>query len=113
MIPRSKPIQRRKPLRTKRRKQREGRLVGKAMTALRELVWERDGPNCVRCQRLMVKYPQSVLQENGYHLAHIVPRSLGGLDTASNTEAVCGFCHLVLEHTKGVRPERKRSYGNK
>lgn len=101
MIPRSAPLRRKKPFRPKRRKPRPGRLQGADMTELRELVWERDGPDCVRCGQRMVKYPAHPLQENGYHLAHKIPRSRGGKDTPENTEAVCMHCHLIVEHWGG------------
>jgi 5-methylcytosine-specific restriction endonuclease McrA len=110
-LKRSAPI-RRSPLKKRPRKPREGRLTGKAMEALRREVFSRD---LYQCQHMLPahivwegevvgefweKCLKSVTWESG-HLAHIVPRSKGGKDTAENTVCKCAECHLVREHSYG------------
>lgn len=105
MTPRSKPIQRRKPLRTKRRKPREGRLTGVLLQELRLACYERDGGKCVECGIPLIYQPAHPLVPNGYHMAHIRARSLGGPDELSNLKSKCSDCHIRVEHGGG-KPRR-------
>jgi 5-methylcytosine-specific restriction endonuclease McrA len=106
MIPRRTPLKRTKPFRPKRRKPRPGRLTGEALKDLRRQCYERDGGKCVECGIPLIYEPAHPLVPNGYHMSHIRARSLQGKDELSNVRSKCSFCHLILEHTKGVGPER-------
>jgi len=51
--------------------------------AIRELVNERDGEQCVYC----------LSQEGPFHLDHVVPRARGGTNEASNLVVACASCN--------------------
>lgn len=78
------------------------RLSGLAMEALREAVYYRDGGRCQwkGCGKVLPLYG-SVFTRG--HLAHIIPRSIGGSDTKENTRLLCAEHHLGDEHTKGLK----------
>lgn len=71
------------------------RLKGKAMSALRAFVFERDQFTCQECSR-------GVLWHSG-HLAHIKSRGASGSDSAENTRVLCATCH-GKEHNAGGKP---------
>ena len=102
----------RKPIRSRRRKPRPGRLNGADMEALRRACFERDG---YQCQQVLRKWPtpgfeadlvsvfrcwKSVTWESG-HMAHIVSRGRGGKDELSNVTTKCAECHIGIEHSYG------------
>jgi len=107
MIPRYTPLRRNKPLRTKRRKPREGRLRGAELQELRRQCYERDGGKCVECGVQLIYNPAHPLVPNGYHMAHIRARSLGGPDHISNVRSKCSDCHIRVEHSGGKPRQSK------
>jgi len=81
------------------------RLKGKARKELRERVFEKYEGCCVSCGRYVPLYNQY-----GYfdlwgcgHMAHKKSIGAGGSDTLENCEWKCSQCHLILEHTKGMK----------
>lgn len=87
------------------------------MEAMRREVFERDGYRCQHRIYLSLMDGEMwktclnpVTWENG-HLAHIIPRSLGGKDEESNCVCKCAFCHIRIEHSygpSGVKPVPKK-----
>lgn len=59
----------------------------KVMPALRWRVFQRDQWKCVACGRS--SHDGAVL-----HVDHIVPRSLGGLDSLANYQTLCDVCNI-------------------
>lgn len=55
---------------------------------MKQLVWERDGGQCVLCHR-----------NDGQPDAHIVARSHGGLGIADNIVTLCPRCHYRYDQT--------------
>src|SRR5690349_3683039 len=101
MIQRYTSPKRHKPFRPKRRKPREGRLQGVLLQELRLACYERDGGKCVECGIPLIYQPAHPLVPNGYHMAHIRARSLGGKDEINNVRSKCAYCHLAVEHGGG------------
>lgn len=54
---------------------------------LREIVWNRDGGQCVRC-RAPVAYP------DGFHADHIISGKRG-TNALSNLRTLCRRCHVL------------------
>jgi 5-methylcytosine-specific restriction endonuclease McrA len=77
-------------------KTKDGRtlLTGKDYTELRLHVYIRDKGFCQRCG-IRVRYEQQGFDDD-YHLAHVIPRRMGGGsrdDTMENTHVLCAKCH--------------------
>lgn len=123
MIPRKAPLKRsskpiaRTAVKKVRAKPRPGRLKGKALTALRESVFERDG---FRCQHLLPAHITDhgqviselwepcnlLLTSRTAHLAHIRNKRMWG-DSMENCTTKCAEHHLVNEHSygpSGIKP---------
>jgi 5-methylcytosine-specific restriction endonuclease McrA len=93
----------RKPIRSRRRKPRPGRLKGADMGALRRACFERDFYHCqhaISHGRISMPCGRRVTWESG-HMAHIVGRGRGGKDELSNVTTKCAECHIGIEHSYG------------
>jgi 5-methylcytosine-specific restriction endonuclease McrA len=92
---------RKKPVRKVRAKARPNRLKGKAMTELRQKVFDRSIGKCENyCGR-------GIFWET-FHLHHKIHRSLGGKDTAENCAAICHVCHFAEHNILKPCPPKQR-----
>ncbi len=95
------------------RSTRPGRLKGAELEELRLACFERDK---YQCQHVLESFEYApwikqcdkpVIWERGYsnsgHMAHIIPRSLGGPDHIDNVILKCSDCHIRLEHSMGQK----------
>ena len=74
------------------------RLKGKAMAALREDCYTRDGGLCQACGvQVHDGFPD--WHDRKYHMAHIKAKRIGG-DYMANVRTLCGRCHRA-EHNSG------------
>lgn len=99
----------------RKRSTRPGRLTGEALEKLRRDCFDRDGYSCQHWIQeeqtdgrfFSRKCRTAVIWESGYpnsgHMAHIIPRSLGGPDTLDNVVTKCADCHLRREHAMAER----------
>ncbi len=71
------------------------RLKEAAMKELRRLVHERDGDSCILCG-----WPY------GLDCHHVVYRSGGGEDIASNLVTLCRKCHTIYGHGRKAKAYR-------
>jgi hypothetical protein len=74
---------------------------------LKDELISRDGPNCYLCRRKLAR-EQMVID-------HIIPKSRGGIDSASNRAIACVDCDkrkfdYLLSELEWVRPEVKAKY---
>jgi len=70
------------------------RLKGKAMEALRLACYERDKGRCQQCGEWV--------SWEAFHMSHIIPKAKGG-DVIDNVRVKCQYCHIGLEHGKGIK----------
>jgi 5-methylcytosine-specific restriction endonuclease McrA len=110
------PLQRKTPLRAKRRTLRRGQLNPREKLALRSFVYERDKGLCqLRLHKDCTK--DRKLPFNGSlfvraHLVHIKSRGAGGSWEPDNLLIGCPSCHLISVHSQGKRiPARSAKKG--
>lgn len=103
---RKAPFRARKKPQTRISKSGKIRLSGQALIELREQRYELDGGRCQwrkgKPDACGIWLPLYGSVFNRAHLAHVIPRSIGGPDTLENTRILCPNHHLVDEHTKGL-----------
>jgi 5-methylcytosine-specific restriction endonuclease McrA len=93
----------RSPIKKKRSKPRPGRLEGKEMDDLREIVFTRDMGICQNCGRKII-FNAPHEHDDSFHLAHTKGKRMWG-DSPETTRAECGRCHRTF-HNYGPSREK-------
>ena len=79
-------------------------LTGKKYTAFRKETFERENGICQECK----EYAPLLTPLGGFnvftcgHVSHIVRRNKGG-DVSSNVKWKCYHCHIIKEHSQGIK----------
>ena len=76
------------------------RLKGAALTELRLRAYSRDNEMCVKCGKWLPLMGDVFTRA---HMAHKKSRGAGGGDVLDNVEIKCYECHIINEHTKGIK----------
>lgn len=72
----------------------------------RAFVLDRDGSTCQMCGAVAGEsHPYDTSRKTRLHLGHVVDKSLGGTDDASNLRAICSVCNEGASNTTLTRPD--------
>ncbi|MFM8900965.1 MAG: HNH endonuclease [Burkholderiales bacterium] len=75
----------------------------------RAYVLDRNGFTCQMCGAVAGEpHPYDVVRKTRLHIGHVIDKSLGGTDEASNLKAICSVCNEGAANLTLQRPDLKK-----
>lgn len=75
----------------------------------RAYVLDRDGFTCQMCGSVAGEpHPYDTTRKTRLHLGHVIDKSMGGVDEASNLRAICSVCNEGASNATLTRPDLQK-----